>query len=111
MFQFNTKNFAETRLVRDADRKAATFVVESAAGFPSAPFLVSINEEIIEVGARSGTSCTSLLRGREGTDDVTHESGAAVEVRWTAGMYEVLDPYHAGTSAPSDTTRLWIDTN
>lgn len=50
----------------------------SATGFPAAPFLITIGTEDIKVGARSGTSCTSLTRGYNGTSAASHTSGDTI---------------------------------
>ena len=111
MPRLNASNNAYTTLDGALAQAATSLTLADATGFPDAPFRISINNEIIEVGARTGTACSSLLRGRESTADVGHDSGAAVEVRWTAGMLDELDPFEASASAPADTTKLWIDTS
>ncbi len=121
MFQFNTKNFAETRLVRDADRKAATFVVESAATFPPAPFRATINREVVEVRRKSGNQLLDIRRGVEDTQARTHEAGSSIVATWTDGMFNKLvdhlraldkaqEAYHGPTGIPGRKGRetLWV---
>lgn len=55
--------------------------ITSATGFPSAPFFIVIDSETIRVGARSGTSLTSLTRGYNGTSAASHSDGATVTLK------------------------------
>ena len=50
----------------------------------TAPFHISIGEEIIEVGARSDDRLSSLVRAQQDTTAASHSEGDAVELRWTA---------------------------
>jgi hypothetical protein len=97
-----------------------SLVVVDSSSFPIAPFRITINAEVIEVGAIDKTTHTlsSLLRGQEGTTATSHASGDAVQNRFTAGTHdelvditEVEKKIHRATTAPSDTTLLWLDTS
>lgn len=60
--------------------------ISSATGYPgSGTFRIRIDNEIIIVGAISGTTLSSLTRGAEGTTAASHSSGAAVSLVLTAG--------------------------
>ena len=62
-----------------------SLTVASAAELPaSGTFRLRVDDELIAVGARSGTTCSSLTRGVEGTTAATHASGASVNLVLTA---------------------------
>jgi hypothetical protein len=73
-----------TTLTADINSSATSIVVAAATGFPSLfPFTIiidqdTVNEEIVEVSARSGTTLT-VTRGVDGTTGVAHTAGASVE--------------------------------
>ena len=56
----------------------ATSLTVSADVFPVAPFFIRIDNEIIRVNTKSGTSFTSISRGQAGTTATAHNSGAVV---------------------------------
>lgn len=58
-----------------------SLVVTSASGFPVAPFYILIESELILVGAKSGTTFSSLTRGYNGTSAATHADGTAVTLQ------------------------------
>jgi len=72
-----------TSLAADITNSATTIVVAAAVGFPgSYPYTMiidqdTINEEVIEVSSRSGTTLT-VTRGVDGTTAVAHTTGAVV---------------------------------
>lgn len=81
------KNNAESTLASDITDVATSLTVAGGEGskFPSVfPFHISIDDEIIKVGARSGDTLSSLTRAQEGTSAAAHSSGAGVELRITA---------------------------
>lgn len=59
---------------------ASSLVVDAATGYPAVPFHIKINAEVILVGAKSGTTFSTLTRGvddttaaaHSDTDEVTH---------------------------------------
>lgn len=70
---------------------ATSVVVADVSTFPAAPFRVTVDAEILEVSAlNAGTRTFTVVRAQEGTTAATHNSGAAVENRWTAGTYQEL---------------------
>lgn len=65
--------------------------ISSATGYPgSGTFRIRIDNEIIIVGAISGTTLSSLTRGAEGTTAASHSSGAAVSLVLTAGSLAAI---------------------
>lgn len=90
MPRLNAANRARTKLDETIDDAATSFAVVDPSQFPPPPFLVSIEDEIIEVGAVDNGEFVDVLRGQEGTVAEMHEKGVSVENRLTAGMYNVL---------------------
>ena len=68
----------------------ATLTLASATGAPAAPFRVRIEDELILVGARTTTACSSLTRGVEGTTAAGHLTGVAVTHVLTAAGLETV---------------------
>ena len=73
-----------TTLTSDINSGGTSMQVAAATGFPSTyPYTLiidqdTVNEEIVEVSARSGTTLT-VVRGVDGTSGIAHTAGAAVE--------------------------------
>ena len=98
-------NNARTTLSGGISDSAVTLTLGSGSSFPTSNFRISVDAEIIEVGSRSGNTCSGLLRGREGTIAAAHSDGAQVQVRFTAGHYDELAAgadltAHTGAAAP-----------
>ncbi len=107
MPRLNAANNAETTLTQNISSSATSFSVASSSLFPAAPFLVSIDDEILEVGAKTGNTFSSVIRGQEGTTPATHNSSTKVTNRFTAGMYKDLaDGVNNLESAVGDITAL-----
>lgn len=73
---------------------ATSLVVTSASGYPTVPFTIRVEEEIILVGAKSGTTFSSLTRAFDGTTAVAHSNGVDVEHRAIANDFSFrhIDP-------------------
>jgi len=85
------KNNARSTLALSIGASDTSLTVASGEGlkFPSlTPFRITIDNEIIEVGAVSGDTFTSLTRGVEGTTAAAHALGAVVELRITAELVD-----------------------
>ena len=73
-----------TTLTSDINASTTSVVVAATTGFPSlTPYTLiidqdTVNEEIVEVTSRSGTTLI-VTRGVDGTTGVAHTAGAAVE--------------------------------
>ncbi len=75
----NFSNIAVDTTLNGAITNVATsLVVVSAAGYPVVPFNVQVENEVIRVGAKSGTTFSTLTRGYDGTTGVSHVDGSAV---------------------------------
>ncbi len=107
------RNFANnyaTTLNGTISDSVTSFTLTSATGAPTAPFDVIIGSEIIYVGARSGTACSSCTRGAEGTTAVGHTSGDTITHIVTAaamanvGAFVLLEQHTAASSATLDFT-------
>lgn len=109
MSRLKAANNAQTALAALMDASATTCTVVSGDLLPAVPFRASIDNEIIEVGAKSGNTLSSILRGQEGTTAAAHQSGSLVEGKMTAGMHnELLAPTESltvsQTTAPTGNT-------
>src|SRR5699024_6760418 len=95
MSRLNASNNAVTELTDDVSASDTTIHVLDTGTFPSVPFLISINREVMEVTSASSASFT-VERGKEGTTARAHDklvdrqNGTKVENRFTAGMYDDL---------------------
>lgn len=76
----NFSNVAVDTTLNGAITNVATsLVVVSATGYPAVPFNIQIENEVIRVGAKSGTTFSTLTRGYDGTTGVSHVDGSAVK--------------------------------
>ena len=87
--------------ISDAD---TSLTVNSSTGYPAVPFVIAINagtsaEEIIKVGAKSGTTFSTLTRGYDSTTARAHTSGASVK---HVAAAEDFDAMFTHTHATSD---------
>lgn len=89
MARLNAANNAETILTQAVSTNTTSIAVENASLLPDVPFRLSINDEILEVTAKSGNTLT-VQRAKEGTTASTHEVGVKVGARFTADMYNKL---------------------
>lgn len=87
---YNAANNASSQLAQAIGAEDTSLTVLDGSSFPDAPFLVSIEGEIIEVGAKDGNTFSALVRGTEGTTPASHASGSRVENRFTAGTYQQI---------------------
>ena len=76
--------------ISDSD---SSLTVNSSTGYPAVPFAIAINagtssEEVILVGAKSGTTFSSLTRGHDTTTARAHTSGASIKHVATAEDFE-----------------------
>ncbi|HET9533258.1 MAG TPA: hypothetical protein VFQ92_23080, partial [Blastocatellia bacterium] len=76
----------DTRLVTNINADAKTFLVLFPEVLPPPPFLVTIDDEIVKVGAvhRGTGECSEVVRGQRGTKAAPHLAGAVVKVFKTA---------------------------
>lgn len=85
---YNAANNASSQLATSIGAEDTSLAVLDGSSFPEPPFVVSIEDEIIEVGAKDGNTFSALVRGTEGTTPASHASGSRVENRFTAGTYQ-----------------------
>jgi hypothetical protein len=87
------KNFAKSTLAAGISSTDTSLTVATGEGakFPDPPFRIIIDNEIIEVGAKSGDTFSSLIRGVEGTTAAAHAAGASVELRIFASILQELE--------------------
>ena len=95
MARRNYSNTAvETFLAAGVNDSITSLTVNSASGYPAAPFTIRCETEIILVGAKSGTTFSSLTRGFDGTTAASHSIGAVIEHRAVANDFSFrhIDP-------------------
>lgn len=82
----NPKNNARSRLAASIGAADTTLTVSTGDGakFPNAPFVITVDNEIMRVTSKTGDTFT-VTRAVEGTTAASHSSGALVELRVTAG--------------------------
>jgi|SRR5690625_540990 len=85
----NASNNAVAKLSSNINSSQTSLTVDDASVFPDAPFLITVNEEIMRVTSLSGNSLT-VQRGREETSASSHNAGSNVENNFTAGTYQAL---------------------
>lgn len=105
-----------------------SLVVVSAAGYPSTPFIIVIDpdtasEEFILVGAKAGTTFSTLTRGFDGSAAAAHLATAIIKhvaiaadftELWThkhdlSDGHAVIDPVFMGTSvSTTDTGQVFL---
>lgn len=103
------RNFSNTAaltfLGAGITNSATSLTVNSASGYPTAPFTIRVDAEVILVGAKSGTTFSSLTRGFDGTTAVAHTIGAIIEHRAIANdfSYRRIDAVNDKTATNSYT--------
>lgn len=92
MPRLKAANNARTTLAAAIDAVQTSFTVTDASLFPDPPFRITVDAEIMEVGAidRVTKTFSNVTRGVEGTAAAPHAAGASVENRFTAGTYDEL---------------------
>src|SRR5690625_5057338 len=85
----NASNNAVAKLSSNINSSQTSLTVDDASIFPDAPFLITVNEEIMRVTSVSGNSLT-VQRGREGSSASSHNADSNVENNFTAGTYQAL---------------------
>src|SRR5690625_8050377 len=85
----NASNNAVAKLSSNINSSQTSLTVDDASIFPDAPFLITVNGEIMRVTSLSGNSLT-VQRGREGTGASSHNAGSNVENNFRAGRDEAV---------------------
>lgn len=78
-----------TALTADITSSATSLQVVSASGYPDPPFTIRIRDEVILVGAKSGTTFSSLTRGFDSTVATAHTAGTPVRHVAVASDFDV----------------------
>jgi hypothetical protein len=106
--RFYSSTAARTTLATGVDDTTTTLSVTAVSGWPSSfPYTLildqdTVNEEIVEVSARSGTTLT-VTRGVDGTSAVAHSSGAAVQHGVSARDFDEPNAFINGTGTVTET--------
>lgn len=121
MPRLKASNNAGSTLAENISDVATSFDVVDAAAFPNPPFRATIfttdpaNGEIIEVGAVSTNTFSSVQRGLEDTIAQSWDLGTKVQVLITVGYAEELVfKLYWGSTEPStkiEYETFWFDTN
>ncbi len=91
MPRLKAANNARTVLVQPVGISDTTIYVQDVSKFPSVPFRITVDAEIMEVSAvDADLKAFTVERAKEGTSAATHSIGASVENRWTADTYNEL---------------------
>ena len=97
-----------TSLTADITNSQTTIVVGAVTGFPASyPYTLiidqdTINEEVVEVASRSGTTLT-VTRGVDGTSGVAHSAGAVVNHGVSARDFDEPNAFINGTGVVTET--------
>ena len=86
---YNASNNAQSTLSATINSAVTSLTVADASSFPAVPFVITIENEILEVTNKVGNVLT-VVRGHESTTPAGHLAGVSVEHRWTAGMHTEL---------------------
>lgn len=104
------KNNYETQLNGAIDSDDTTITVDTGPSTMTGRFRIRIDDEIIFVGAASGTSFTSCVRGVEGTTAASHLDNAIVTHVLTASALKIMEDPILDVFGPPDTA-FEFDTN
>lgn len=85
------KNNYETQLNGAIDDNDTTITVDTGPSTMTGRFRIRIDDEIIFVGAASGTSFTSCVRGIEGTTAASHSDNAVVTHVLTMDSLKIME--------------------
>lgn len=105
--RYYSSTAARTTLASGVDNSTTTFSVTAVSGWPSSfPYTLvidqdTVNEEIVEVSARSGTTLT-VTRGVDGTTAVAHSAGAAVQHGVSARDFDEPNAFINGTGTVTE---------
>jgi hypothetical protein len=107
-----------TTLASAVDASTITFIVSAVAGWPSStPYTLlidsdTVNEEIVEVTNRSGTTLT-VTRGVDGSTGKEHDAGADVRHGVSGRDFSEKNQVYYQASAPTNagTGDMWVDSD
>lgn len=72
---------AQTTLTGSITDSSTSLTVASASNYPTTPFTIAVDSEVILVGGTTGTTFNTLTRGYDGTVAASHSTSTAVEHR------------------------------
>lgn len=116
--RFYSSVAARTTLAADVTSTSTTMIVAGVSGWPSSyPYTLivdesTVNEEIVEVSARSGTTLT-VTRGVDGSTGVAHSSGAVVQHGVSARDFSEKNQVYLQAATPTNagTGDVWVDSD
>lgn len=100
MTRYYSNTAVETYITTGINASVTTLTVNSASGYPIAPFTIRCESEIILVGVKTGNVFSSCTRGFDNTTAVSHLVGSVVEHRAIANDFEFrrIDPVNDKTN-------------
>jgi len=104
-------NRAVSKLTTDVSATDTSLTITTGDGvlFPTGNFVITIDDERILVGSRSGDTFSSLTRGYDGTTAASHTAGTRVELRIIARHIQELQDFCNTAGQPNGLATL--DTN
>lgn len=81
----NYKDFAESTLSAGMDVTTTAMAVADGSKFPSVPFRVVVESEIMHVTSKGSGNDWTVVRGYDSSVADLHPSACKVEQNWTAG--------------------------
>jgi hypothetical protein len=107
-----------TTLADQVNATTGTFIVNGVAGWPAnTPYTLlvdadTINEEIVEVTARGGSTLT-VTRGVDGSTGKAHDAGADVRHGVSGRDFSEKNQvyYQASTPTNAGTGDVWVDSD
>ncbi|MCI4463679.1 MAG: hypothetical protein JHC30_05880 [Caldisericum sp.] len=101
-------NRAVSKLTTDISATDTSLTITTGDGdlFPAGNFVVTIDDERILVGSRSGDTFSSLARGYDGTTAASHTSGTRVELRIIARHIQELQNFCNTAGQPNGLATL-----
>jgi hypothetical protein len=116
--RFYSSIAGRTALSVSVNDATGTFIVDGVSGWPaSTPYTLlidvdTLNEEIVEVTGRSGTTLT-VTRGVDGTTAKAHDAGADVRHGVSGRDFSEKNQIYYQTSAPTNagTGDVWVDSD
>lgn len=104
----NYKNFAGSTLTNAISNSDTSITVFDGSMFPTAPFRVTIDTEILYITAKVSDTVWAVTRGYDGSVATTHNQNILVEQNWSAGDVKDFADAMAATHNQADAVALGV---